>query len=570
MNALSENPNPNYFFGRLCLLCILLFLSRQATAQVFCDCPAPQTCGSCQGGLTSLTLKSNSLVARLVTVSDQKGTIFSASVGAGDTFSFTGSTPGDNFSGNSIRIRILGLLDVTLGTNCNDNITVGDKIGIFFTVMAGRSKNGGAICCKPSDYDDKAPDIRNCPSNRSANLPPGSCTATVNWPAPSVRDDCTVQSFESNYQPGDKFPVGNTEVIYTAKDKNGNTSSCSFTVSVIDIIRPEIINCPPTMTVAATTSCEAVATWTPPTATDNCSVTMTSTHKPGDSFPIGTTKVIYTAKDARGNTATCAFDIHVTDNTRPVFSGCPDDISVPANANCEAVVNWTPPTIKDNCTQTMVTSSHKPGTRFMPGTTTVVYTAIDQRGNRSTCTFNITVIKTETPVVTGCPPASLTFPSDEHGKAIVTWGEPQAQVGCGRVSVERSHEPGSILSTGTTTVTYTFTSDAGKTATCSFNIIVLQPEIIIDVGKAVTPDGDGIHDRWELTHIEKYEDNTVLVIDRWGNKIFEARGYDNERVFWDGRGQQGAVVPTGTYFYTIEVRAQQTVWKRKGSLEVIQ
>jgi len=569
MNALSENPNPDPFFRRLYLLCILLFLSWQAAAQVFCDCPSPQSCRPCQGGLTSLTLRSNSLIARVVTVSDQKGTIFSGTVGAGATFSFTGSTPNENFSGNSIRIRILNLLDINIGTNCNDNIEVGDQFSIF-TVMAGVSKNGGAICCKPSDYDDKAPDIRNCPSNRSVNLPPGSCTATVNWPAPGVRDDCTVQSFESNHSPGEKFPAGNTEVVYTAKDKNGNTSTCSFTVSVIDVIRPEISNCPSPITIAATTSCEAVATWTPPAATDNCSVTMTSTHKPGDSFPIGTTKVTYTAKDARGNTATCSFDIHVLDNTRPVFTGCPDDISVSAGANCEAIVSWTPPTVKDNCTQTLVTSSHRPGSRFTPGTTTVVYTAIDLRGNRSTCVFSVTVIKTETPVITGCPAESLTFPSDEHGNAVVTWEEPQARVGCGDVSVDRSHDPGSTLSTGTTAVTYTFTSDAGKTAICTFNIVVLQPEIIIDVGKAVTPDGDGIHDRWELTHIEKYENNTVLVIDRWGNKIFEARGYDNERVFWDGRGRQGAVVPTGTYFYTIEVRAQETVWKRKGSLEVIQ
>ena len=53
--------------------------------------------------------------------------------------------------------------------------------------------------------------------------------------------------------------------------------------------------------------------WTAPTATDNSGTqTLTSTHNPGDSFPIGTTPVTYTSTDATGNTATCTFDVVVT------------------------------------------------------------------------------------------------------------------------------------------------------------------------------------------------------------------------------------------------------------------
>ena len=52
--------------------------------------------------------------------------------------------------------------------------------------------------------------------------------------------------------------------------------------------------------------------WTAPTATDNSGTqTLTSTHNPGDSFPIGTTTVTYTATDAAGNSANCSFDVIV-------------------------------------------------------------------------------------------------------------------------------------------------------------------------------------------------------------------------------------------------------------------
>ena len=52
--------------------------------------------------------------------------------------------------------------------------------------------------------------------------------------------------------------------------------------------------------------------WTAPTATDNSGTqTLTSSHNPGDAFPVGSTSVTYTATDAAGNTATCSFVIVV-------------------------------------------------------------------------------------------------------------------------------------------------------------------------------------------------------------------------------------------------------------------
>ena len=55
----------------------------------------------------------------------------------------------------------------------------------------------------------------------------------------------------------------------------------------------------------------AVVTWTEPTATDNSGMTatITQTHQPGDSFPVGTTQVTYTFTDQAGNRATCQFEV---------------------------------------------------------------------------------------------------------------------------------------------------------------------------------------------------------------------------------------------------------------------
>ncbi len=151
-----------------------------------------------------------------------------------------------------------------------------------------------------------------------------------------------------------------------------------------------------------------------------------------------------------------------------------------------------------------------------------------------------------------------------HGKNLL------ATVECGEVTVERSHEPGSKFPIGITPVKYTFTDQTGKSSICEFDVHVLQPDELFAISKVVTPDGDGINDVWKLSNIENFKSNTVVVIDRWGNKIFHATGYDNERTVWKGTNSSGTIVPTGTYFYTIEIRDQGKVVLKKGFIEVIQ
>jgi G8 domain/Ricin-type beta-trefoil lectin domain-like/HYR domain/Secretion system C-terminal sorting domain len=76
--------------------------------------------------------------------------------------------------------------------------------------------------------------------------------------------------------------------------------------------RPIFAGCPANQTLT-TVGTTATATWAAPTATGSCGTpTITSTHNSGTAFPIGTTTVTYSAKDAKNNTITCSFTITVT------------------------------------------------------------------------------------------------------------------------------------------------------------------------------------------------------------------------------------------------------------------
>ncbi|MCX7549228.1 HYR domain-containing protein, partial [Xanthomarina sp. F2636L] len=141
-----------------------------------------------------------------------------------------------------------------------------------------------------------------------------------------------------------------TTVTYTITDAAGLTNSCSFDVTVNDTEAPTI-SCPADITVSNDAGqCDAVVTWTAPTGNDNCGgAVVTSSHNPGDTFPIGVTTVTYTITDAAGLTNSCSFDVTVNDTEAPTIV-CPGDITISNDAGqCDAVVTWTAPTGADNC-----------------------------------------------------------------------------------------------------------------------------------------------------------------------------------------------------------------------------
>src|SRR5690554_6533100 len=327
--------------------------------------------------------------------------------------------------------------------------------------------------------DNEAPVFTACPSDIAQDVDAGSCDAVVTWTAPTFTDNCTGTTLTSTHNSGDTFPIGTTTVTYTATDAAGNVQTCSFDVVITDNEAPVFTACPSDIAQDVDAgSCDAVVTWTAPTFTDNCTgTTLTSTHNSGDTFPIGTTTVTYTATDAAGNVQTCSFDVEITDNEAPVFTACPSDIAQDVDAgSCDAVVTWTAPTFTDNCTGTTLTSTHNSGDTFPIGTTTVTYTATDAAGNVQTCSFDVVITDNEAPVFTACPSDIAQDVDAGSCDAVVTWTAPTFTDNCTGTTLTSTHNSGDTFPIGTTTVTYTATDAAGNVQTCSFDVVITDNE----------------------------------------------------------------------------------------------
>jgi len=74
----------------------------------------------------------------------------------------------------------------------------------------------------------------------------------------------------------------------------------------------------------------------------------------------------------------------------------------------------------------------------------------------------------------------------------------------------------------------------------------------IVVHPAISPNGDGINDFLQIDNISQYPDNKLSIMNRNGQLVFEASGYDNSSKVFDGHSNKnGQMQLPGTYFYQL-------------------
>jgi len=73
------------------------------------------------------------------------------------------------------------------------------------------------------------------------------------------------------------------------------------------------------------------------------------------------------------------------------------------------------------------------------------------------------------------------------------------------------------------------------------------------VHQAVSPNGDGINDFLIIDNINQYPDNKLTILNRSGQLIYQATGYDNSSKVFDGHSNKnGQMQLPGTYFYELD------------------
>ena len=194
------------------------------------------------------------------------------------------------------------------------------------------------------------------------------------------------------------------------------------------------------------------------------------------------------------------------------------------------------------------------------GATTPVFTSTTLRnGQLVTLALRATTICGPVTVVSGAIRASINPPVDvEAGpNKEIMQGEQVALEGRAdgtypvtwtpRLGLTFGADPLRPIAAPFVTTTYTLSGGVGYCADSSTVTVTVTPRLRIPT--ALSPNGDGVDDTWQIDNISAYAGNHVLVFNRWGSKIFDTAGYGRANE-WNGTiGGQPA--PIGTYYYVI-------------------
>lgn len=323
-----------------------------------------------------------------------------------------------------------------------------------------------------------------CPANITVNAVPGSCSNVVTWTPPTMSVSCPSYSITSNYNPGDLFNVGTTQVVYILKNGAFEVDFCTFNVTVTDSETPVIVCAGNQVRTADAGSCFYTVTGTEmdPTFTfNNCPFVLTNdlnaqASLDGAQIPAGTTTVLWTISGLSGNTNSCTMEILINDNLPPSIGAIPDRIEN-AGPNCSFTIpDYTSiTTISDNCGTPSISQTPAPGT-IITGVGTshnISISATDVFNNVSTISFTITLAD-NTPPVAICRNISRAL--DGSGNITVTSADINngSTDNCGIASIMLSKSAFTCADLGSNNITMTVTDASGNAASCTAIVTIVD------------------------------------------------------------------------------------------------
>ncbi len=96
---------------------------------------------------------------------------------------------------------------------------------------------------------------------------------------------------------------------------------------------------------------------------------------------------------------------------------------------------------------------------------------------------------------------------------------------------------------------YCYIKDGEGCIAKSDEVEVTEDMECIEIPNTFTPNDDGINDTWNLD-FSGYSDVSLLVFSKWGREVFAS---GEKEIHWDGLSQSGAKLPSGVYYFVLEL-----------------
>jgi len=194
---------------------------------------------------------------------------------------------------------------------------------------------------------------------------------------------------------GSVFPIGQSTVVCDAADRNGNSASGSFYITLTQTTASDttapVLSLPGDITTEAIAASGASVSY-PVSATDEVdgAVAPICSHTSGSTYALGQTSVTCNASDSQGNSVTGSFTVSVVDTTAPQLA-LPANLTVDATLSTGIVVDYLVSAIDSVDQSVDVICTPLSGSVFSVGDSAVSCQAIDSNGNIASGNFLVSV-----------------------------------------------------------------------------------------------------------------------------------------------------------------------------------
>ncbi len=321
---------------------------------------------------------------------------------------------------------------------------------------------------------DNLPPIALCQNIAPILDPGGNVTITASMVNNGTSDNCTIASITASPTSFTCANVGANNVVLTATDIFGNSSTCSAVVTVTDTVAPVAV-CQNFTTYLNGSGTTTIATSNINNgSTDNCAIASISLSQ--TTFVCantGSNAVSLTITDTYGNAQSCAATVTVLDTIRPVAVCQAYTAYLDGNGQFALLPAMVDNGSSDNCG---IASSAVNPTTFscgQIGPNSVTLTVTDPSGLQRTCLANVTVLDSLAPVPV-C--TNDTFALNPAGSftltAVAVSGGSTDNCAIATRSLSNSAFDCSDL--GANAVSVTFTDASGNTSSCAITVTIVD------------------------------------------------------------------------------------------------
>ncbi|TNE50371.1 MAG: T9SS type A sorting domain-containing protein [Bacteroidetes bacterium] len=467
----------------------------------------------------------------------------------------------DNNSSDNCGVASLNLSKTSF--NCSD-------VGANTVTLTATDNSGNSSACTANVMvEDKvapAPSCQNVTVQLNAS---GNGSTSAGAVGSNSSDACGIASLALSKTSFDCSNVGANAVTLTVTDNNGNSSTCSATVTVEDKVAPAAICQNVTVQLDAngngSTTKEAINNG----SGDACGIAnLALSQTDFNCSNVGANAVTLTVTDNNSNSSTCSATVTVTDQVAPIAVCQNVTVQLDTRGNGSASAGAVDNNSSDACGIANLSLSNTGFDCNDIGANAVTLTVTDNNGNSSTCSATVTVEDNVAPAAI-CQDVTIQLDADGNGTTYTEAINNGSSDACGIDGYALSQSSFDCSHVGANTVTLFVTDIHGNGGTCNAIVTVedlIAPELSSElIFLGCKPEVN--YDQYEVTGSASdncgvgadsyvialpYMESPTMVFSEKNNKmlkflfiqnkiIVEAPGVGGAEAWWDEIEDQGGV-----------------------------